>query len=82
MEGSMTTEYQEALHFCMGNTPEVIARSMERDMLKIKALESCQKELAHLVRLMEPIEKEGGFDIPGLATLNGARAALAKAESL
>lgn len=36
-------------------------------------------ELLHLVRLMEPLEDCGQLDIPGLATLNGARAALAKA---
>lgn len=36
-------------------------------------------ELLHLVRLMEPLEDRGQLDIPGLATLNGARAALAKA---
>ena len=38
------------------------------------------KELAHLVRLIEPLERDGGLNIPGLATLNGARAAVAKAE--
>jgi len=37
-------------------------------------------ELRHLVRLMEPLEDRGLLNIPGLATLNGARAALAKAE--
>jgi hypothetical protein len=37
------------------------------------------KELTHLVRLLEPLEKEGSLDVPGLATLNGARAALRKA---
>ena len=45
----------------------------------LAAAKDLQRELAHLVRLMEPKEREGGFDIPGLATLNGARAALAKA---
>lgn len=37
------------------------------------------KELQRLVSLMEPGETEGWLNIPGLATLNGARAALAKA---
>jgi hypothetical protein len=37
---------------------------------------AAHRELAHLVRLMEPPEKEGSLDIPGLATLNGARGAL------
>ena len=40
-----------------------------------------QKELRHLVRLIEPLEKNGGLNIPGLATLNGARAALALSEN-
>lgn len=34
-------------------------------------------ELEHLVRLLEPQEKAGTLDVPGLATLNGARKALA-----
>jgi DNA-directed RNA polymerase subunit RPC12/RpoP len=34
------------------------------------------RELRHLVRLLEPLEQEGGLAVPGLATLNGARAAL------
>ncbi len=37
------------------------------------------KELNHLVRLLEPLEKEGFLGVPGLATLNGARMALKKA---
>jgi len=37
------------------------------------------RELAHLVRLMEPLEQAGTLNVPGLATLNGARAALARA---
>lgn len=38
-------------------------------------------ELAHLVRLLEPLEQEGGLKVPGIATLNGARAAIKKAVS-
>ncbi|QSQ14017.1 hypothetical protein [Myxococcus landrumensis] len=37
------------------------------------------RELRHLVRLIEPLETEGGLNVPGLATLNGARRALRKA---
>jgi len=37
------------------------------------------KELIHLVQLMEPLEQEGKLNIPGLATLNGARNAINKA---
>lgn len=37
------------------------------------------KELIHLVRLLEPLEMDGRLDVPGLATLNGARKAIDKA---
>jgi hypothetical protein len=37
------------------------------------------KELAHLVALIEPCINDGRVSIPGLATLNAAHAALAKA---
>lgn len=36
------------------------------------------RELGHLARLLEPQEADGSLSVPGLATLNGARAALAK----
>ena len=38
------------------------------------------RELSHLVRLIEPMERDGSLNIPGLATLNGAREALAEAD--
>lgn len=34
------------------------------------------RELIHLVRLLEPLEKDGSLNVPGLATLNGARKAI------
>lgn len=37
-------------------------------------------EIKHLVRLLEPLEQDGTLNVPGLASLNGARAAIAKAE--
>jgi hypothetical protein len=37
------------------------------------------KELMYLVRLLEPLEREGSLDVPGLVTLNGARNAIKKA---
>lgn len=37
------------------------------------------RELRHLIALLEPLERDGTLAIPGLATLNGARAALVKA---
>jgi hypothetical protein len=45
----------------------------------VAAAPDLYRELAHLVALMEVPEKAGGLTVPGLATLNGARAALAKA---
>jgi hypothetical protein len=43
---------------------------------------STLKELKHLLRLLEPLEADGRLDVPGLATLNGARRAVADAEAL
>ena len=60
----------------------VLERGKKEQESSNAALGSCRFELAHLVRLMEPVEKDGGFNIPGLATLNGARAALADAKQV
>jgi hypothetical protein len=47
----------------------------------IAAAPELYKELKHLVGLLEPLEQDGSLQhVPGLATLNGARAALAKVE--
>lgn len=46
-----------------------------------RAAYQLKKELRHLVLLIEPLEKYGGLNIPGLATLNGARAALELSEN-
>lgn len=46
----------------------------------IAAAPRLYRELAHLVRLLESLEKDGGLEVPGLATLNGARMALRKAD--
>ncbi len=45
----------------------------------IAACPDLYRELAYLVSMIEPLEREGRIQIPGIATLNGARAALAKA---
>lgn len=37
------------------------------------------REITHLVRLLQPLENDGRLNVPGLATLNGARAAIEKA---
>ena len=40
-----STEYQEALHFCMNNIPEVVARNMARDMIRVAELEACLRSI-------------------------------------
>ena len=47
--------------------------ALSRVALRTDAL---HRELSHLVRLLEPLERAGALNVPGLATLNGARAAL------
>jgi hypothetical protein len=49
------------------------------DAALIAAAPELYKELAHLVALIEPCINDGRASIPGLATLNAAHAALAKA---
>lgn len=49
------------------------------DAQLISAAPDLLKELSHLVSHLEPLEKDGGLQVPGLATLNGARAAISKA---
>lgn len=50
----------------------------ERDavLALVGRAQALAKELRHLVRLLEPLEKDGSLDVPGLATLNGSRKAL------
>jgi hypothetical protein len=45
----------------------------------IAAAPDLYKELAHIVQLIKPVLEHGSFDLPGLATLNGAHRAMAKA---
>lgn len=55
-------------------TNEVIANAR-----LIAAAPELHAELTQLVRLLEPLERDGSLNVPGLATLSGARAALSKA---
>lgn len=48
----------------------------------IAAAPELLRELEHLVRLVEPCIQDGRASIPGLATFNGAKAAIAKARGL
>jgi len=59
-----------------GTVPDDIAEANAR---LIAAAPELLEALSHIVRLMEPMEREGGINVPGLATLNGARAAIARA---
>lgn len=45
----------------------------------IAASPALLRELRHLVRLLEPLEQSGALNVPGLATLNGARSAISRA---
>lgn len=77
------------LHEVVGRSPRgkeiVLARVAGRDPERtgnahiFAAALDLRDELSHLVRLLEPLEQAGTLNVPGLATLNGARAALAKA---
>lgn len=49
------------------------------EAMLISAAPDMARELRHLPQLLEPLEQSGALDVPGLATLNGARAALRKA---
>lgn len=70
--------------YVIGNDGEDIARVRGGELQShpnahlIAAAPELLRELKHLVSLMEPVEHS--VSIPGLATLNGARAAIAKAE--
>jgi hypothetical protein len=55
-------------------------RVSEADRNLIAAAPDLYRELRHLVRLLEPLESSGELNVPGLATLNGARAAIEKAD--
>ena len=48
----------------------------------IAAAPDLLKELQHLVDLLQPLEMDGRLNVPGLATLNGARIALSKAKGV
>lgn len=52
-------------------------------MAEINALKALNADLlealAELVRFLEPVERDGGLDVPGLATLNRYRATLSRA---
>ena len=66
--GPMIVEYKHVDNFNYADAPLIAAAP---DLLH---------ELRHLVRLLEPLEREGTLNVPGLATLNGAREAIKKAE--
>lgn len=72
----------------IGNTPNAICTvhyipaAVDPRMANarlIAAAPTLLKELQHLVRLLTPLEIAGTLNVPGLATLNGARAAIAQA---
>ncbi len=70
---SIVNEYGETI------AGEGVDSAGESDALLICASKRLYRELRHLVLLLEPLEQDGGLDVPGLATLNGARKALDEA---
>lgn len=73
--------YDEMGELEQGLYEDSAARAADRLGLTAKdldkgAVDRLVKEMRHMVRLMEPVERTG-LGIPGLATLNGARNALA-----
>lgn len=52
-----------------------LARELETDLREARDI------VAHLVRLLQPLEQDGGLNVPGLATLNRERAFLARMEA-
>lgn len=63
----------------LGDSHKLQQETFEANAKLVAAAPELLKELMHLVRLLEPVEKNGGLDVPGLATLNGAREAIKKA---
>jgi len=63
--------------FVAAASPEAFLALIERAKQAEAQRDELRRELEHLVFLMEPVEYGGGLNIPGLATLNGARNALA-----
>lgn len=68
-------------HFVLDANGEELACAPNEEIgLLFAASPDLYRELRHLVQLLEPLERDGSLNIPGLATLNGARMALAKVE--
>jgi hypothetical protein len=71
----------DGCNVCRMTLPHVgLVAERDANARLIAAAPDLLKELKHLVALMEPLEADGRLHIPGLATVNGARAAIAKAE--
>lgn len=68
--------YDDATEETQGEWEAVMAANARL----ISAAPDLLRELEHLVRLLEPAISDGRVSVPGLATLNAARAAIAKAE--
>jgi hypothetical protein len=75
------TDEQEAIAFISARdtAKEKRAREDRAERLLLAAAPDLLRELEHLVMLLEPLEQNGGLNVPGLATLNAARNAIAKA---
>ena len=66
--------------FPVATLPPFIKRPInDANARLIAAAPDLLKELQHLVRLLEPELEAGRLQVPGLATFNGAKAAIARA---
>lgn len=63
---------------CWHHCVVAIEEQMKANAVLIAAAPDLLTELERLVRALE-VREETGFDFPGIATLNGARAAIKKA---
>ena len=72
-DGPAVTDYQRGYQEALRDVLHEAFGPLDR------AAPSLLRELKHLVCLLEPLERDGRLNVPGLATLNGARAAIAKA---
>ncbi len=65
---------------CGATNVEMEDIEIEANARLIAAAPELLTELRHLVSLLEPLENDGTLHVPGIATLNGAREAIRKAE--
>lgn len=56
-----TPEYYEALHFVQENSPEVVARQMARDMIRIRHAQEIASEMKETILNAQDIITRRGY---------------------